>query len=261
MFGQGGSFLTENVCSLQKTVVNPSSFQLSFSRLPRQPNSLRSFPLQRPLRMSTFAAFRLPNITNEPNQHYEKGGKSREGLEAAVKALQEKAPLDIPNCGDQERRVNRQHPLCSHKTTRPPMPRPIAKYSNASANRRQEVQSMLLLQRSPRGSLCRLPTELRSFSRAADLISTKYRYEIMAATMLGQGQKCVAGRDRCGRRVDRLSEVQCSICGRAVCSAARPTTLLECGIESSIDRWKVSSTLSHHSTLRLSEEICLVLLL
>src|SRR5262249_12019263 len=49
-----------------------------------------------PLTMPTHAAFRIPNISNEPNKHYGKGSPDREGLAAAVAALQAKAPLEIP---------------------------------------------------------------------------------------------------------------------------------------------------------------------
>ncbi|EXJ58908.1 delta-1-pyrroline-5-carboxylate dehydrogenase, mitochondrial [Cladophialophora yegresii CBS 114405] len=134
--------------------------------------------------MSTLAAFRLPNITNEPNQHYEKGGKSREGLEAAVRALQEKAPLDIPivvsGKAVQTSSVLTQSNPSSHAT-------PIAKYSNASA---ADVKNAIDAALAAKPAWESLPFADRAaiFLKAADLISTKYRYEIMAATMLGQGK-------------------------------------------------------------------------
>ncbi|KAJ9609956.1 1-pyrroline-5-carboxylate dehydrogenase [Cladophialophora chaetospira] len=134
--------------------------------------------------MSTFAAFRLPNISNEPNQHYEKGGKSREGLEAAVKALQEKAPLDIPivvsGQGVKTSSVLTQNNPSSQSS-------PIAKYSNASAT---DVQKAIdgALAAKPAWESLPFADRAAVFLKAADLISTKYRYEIMAATMLGQGK-------------------------------------------------------------------------
>jgi 1-pyrroline-5-carboxylate dehydrogenase len=134
--------------------------------------------------MSTLAAFRLPNITNEPNQHYEKGGKSREGLEAAVRALQEKAPLDIPivvsGQAVKTSSVLTQNNPSSHAT-------PLAKYSNASAS---DVQNAIDAALAAKPAWESLPFADRAaiFLKAADLISTKYRYELMAATMLGQGK-------------------------------------------------------------------------
>ena len=66
-------------------------------------------------KMTTLAAFKLPNIQNEPNvspkafrvmkprmmlilaqKHYEKRSAEREGLTAAIEAFQRRAPLDIP---------------------------------------------------------------------------------------------------------------------------------------------------------------------
>ena len=134
--------------------------------------------------MSTLAAFRLPNISNEPNQHFEKGGKSREGLEAAVKALQKKVPLEIPivvsGKSIKTSSVLTQNNPSSHTT-------PIAKYSNASA---KDVSSAIdgALAAKPAWESLPFADRAAIFLKAADLISTKYRYEIMAATMLGQGK-------------------------------------------------------------------------
>src|ERR1700749_3198092 len=110
----------------RKLFSNPRISVPSSSRVSQFVRSFHSSPSS----MSTLAAFRLPNISNEPNHHYEKGGKSREGLEAAVKALKEKAPLDIPIVVSEQAispsSVLAQNNPSSHGT-------PIAKYSNASA--------------------------------------------------------------------------------------------------------------------------------
>lgn len=134
--------------------------------------------------MSTLASFRLPNISNEPNQHYEKGSTSREGLAAAVAALKEKAPLDIPvvvtGKAVKTSSILTQNNPASHTT-------PIANYSNAST---ADVQSAIEGALAAKPAWESLPFADRAaiFLKAADLISTKYRYEVMAATMLGQGK-------------------------------------------------------------------------
>src|SRR4051794_13485537 len=63
---------------------------LSISRATAQQKSIQS------CNMSTLAAFRVPNITNEPNKHYAKGSPDRQALADAIKALQQKAPLEVP---------------------------------------------------------------------------------------------------------------------------------------------------------------------
>jgi 1-pyrroline-5-carboxylate dehydrogenase len=63
----------------------------------------------------------------------------------------------------------------------------IAKYSNASpADVKKAIDAAL----AAKPAWESLPFNERAavFLKAADLISTKYRYEIMAATMLGQGK-------------------------------------------------------------------------
>ncbi|KIW91261.1 1-pyrroline-5-carboxylate dehydrogenase [Cladophialophora bantiana CBS 173.52] len=134
--------------------------------------------------MSTLAAFRVPNISNEPNQHYEKSGLSREGLAAAVAALQEKAPLEIPlvvsGKAVKTSSLLTQNSPSSHTTA-------VAKYSNAST---EDVNNAIEGALAAKPAWESLPFADRAavFLKAADLISKKYRYELMAATMLGQGK-------------------------------------------------------------------------
>lgn len=63
----------------------------------------------------------------------------------------------------------------------------VAKYSNAAPSDVSEAITSALLAKSAWESL---PFADRAaiFLKAADLISAKYRYELMAATMLGQGK-------------------------------------------------------------------------
>lgn len=145
--------------------------------------TVRSFS-STPFTMSTLAAFKIPTITNEPNKHYAKGSPDREGLAAAVEALQGRAPIEIPlvvsGKSIKTSSILTQNNPSSHATT-------IAKYSNAST---EDVNNAIEGALAAKPAWESLPFADRAavFLKAADLISTKYRYEIMAATMLGQGK-------------------------------------------------------------------------
>lgn len=134
--------------------------------------------------MSTLAAFRIPNINNEPNKHYVKGSADRQALQAALEALQSKVPLTVPLVVSgkhiKTQSVSTQNNPSSHKTA-------IAEYSKASS---REVESAIEGALVAKESWSSLPFADRCavFLKAADLLSTKYRYDVMAATMLGQGK-------------------------------------------------------------------------
>jgi len=134
--------------------------------------------------MSTIASFKIPKISNEPNHHYAKGSAQREGLTAALERLQKKAPLEVPIVvGGQEIKtstISAQHNPSDHSST-------IASYSNASPS---DVSSAIDAALAAKPEWESLPFADRAaiFLKAADLISGKYRYELMAATMLGQGK-------------------------------------------------------------------------
>lgn len=134
--------------------------------------------------MSTLGVFKLPIIQNEPNKHYAKGSADREGLIAAIEAFQKRAPLDIPlvvgGRSVTTANVLTQANPSSHST-------PVAKYSNASPSEvKQAIESALASK--PAWESLPFADRAAVFLKAADLISSKYRYEIMAATMLGQGK-------------------------------------------------------------------------
>ncbi|KAI1503160.1 delta-1-pyrroline-5-carboxylate dehydrogenase 1 [Biscogniauxia marginata] len=135
-------------------------------------------------RMATLAAFKIPKVSNEPNHHYAKGSSQREGLFAAVDALLKKGPVEVPLViGGKEIKTSqkgRQHNPSDHATT-------VANYSLASA---ADVNNAIYAALAAKPAWESLPFADRAavFLKAADLISTKYRYEIMAATMVGQGK-------------------------------------------------------------------------
>ncbi|KAK5134994.1 hypothetical protein LTR08_005946 [Meristemomyces frigidus] len=130
------------------------------------------------------ANFRVPDIKNEPNKHYEKGSVDRAKLTAAVKALRQRSPIDVPIvvAGKEIKtsNVSRQPYPMSHKDT-------IASWSSASSS---DVSTAIDSALNAKSSWESLPFSDRAaiFLKAADLIAGKYRYDIMAATMLGQGK-------------------------------------------------------------------------
>eukprot|EP00761_Pharyngomonas_kirbyi_P011586 gb/GECH01011612.1/.p1 GENE.gb/GECH01011612.1/~~gb/GECH01011612.1/.p1 ORF type:complete len:575 (+),score=159.26 gb/GECH01011612.1/:1-1725(+) len=127
---------------------------------------------------------KIPKAYNEPNRTYEPGSETREQLMEAVHRLKNSEPEQIPcvingkeeytqEQGTQVMPSNHQHTL--------------AKYSMANED---------MLGRAIEGALEakskweRLSLEQRTsvFLKAADLVSGKYRYDVMAAGMLGQGK-------------------------------------------------------------------------
>ncbi|KAK1246988.1 hypothetical protein MKX08_000790 [Trichoderma sp. CBMAI-0020] len=134
--------------------------------------------------MATLAAFRPPTITNEPNQHYAKGSQQREGLTAAVEKLQQKLPLEVPVVvGGQQIKtssLSRQLNPSDHSKT-------VASYHTATP---ADVSKAIDAALAAKPAWESLPFADRAavFLKAADLIAGKYRYDIMAATMLGQGK-------------------------------------------------------------------------
>ncbi|OTA56416.1 delta-1-pyrroline-5-carboxylate dehydrogenase 1 [Hypoxylon sp. EC38] len=134
--------------------------------------------------MTALATFKIPKVSNEPNHHYAKGSAQREGLLAAIAAQQKKGTIDIPLfIGGKEVRSSQkstQHNPSDHATA-------IAEYSLASPS---DVNNAIEAALAAKPEWEELPFADRAavFLKAADLISTKYRYEIMATTMLGQGK-------------------------------------------------------------------------
>ena len=134
--------------------------------------------------MSTLAAFKIPTIANEPNKHYAKGSTDRQALVEAIRTYQERAPIEVPLAVSgkfvKTDSIATQNDPSSHTTE-------IAKYSKASSNDVKEAIEGALAAKEAWASLP-FADRCAVFLKAADLLSTKYRYEIMAATILGQGK-------------------------------------------------------------------------
>ncbi|KAH7130744.1 delta 1-pyrroline-5-carboxylate dehydrogenase-like protein [Dendryphion nanum] len=134
--------------------------------------------------LATIANFQVPTINNEPNQHYAKGSVDRQKLQDAISALKKRTPLEVPLAvGGQHVKnssILTQHNPAAHADV-------VAKYSNAS---KVEVNKAIdaALEAKPAWESLPFADRAAVFLKAADLISTKYRYEIMATTMVGQGK-------------------------------------------------------------------------
>ncbi|KAF9168440.1 1-pyrroline-5-carboxylate dehydrogenase [Actinomortierella ambigua] len=133
---------------------------------------------------ANLATFKIPQITNEPMKTYAPGTAERAGLQATLKELRAQAPLDIPCVvNGQEVRtgiVDKQVMPHEHKSV-------LCTYHNADeALVAKAIDGALAAKKN----WANTPFNDRAaiFLKAADLISTKYRYKIMAATMLGQGK-------------------------------------------------------------------------
>ncbi|PGG99359.1 1-pyrroline-5-carboxylate dehydrogenase [Helicocarpus griseus UAMH5409] len=131
-----------------------------------------------------FAGFKVPRARNEPNLHYAKNSAERLGLETSLKSMKQKFPLEVPA-------VIAGKSIKSSSPARQPNPsshaEAVAQYHNASEEHvRQAIDAAL--KSKPEWEKLSFADRAAVFLKAADLISGKYRYEIMAATMLGQGK-------------------------------------------------------------------------
>jgi len=117
-------------------------------------------------------------------KHYSPGSPDRKSLEDAIVALKQRAPLNIPLVvgGKEVKGSSTQTQLdpSAYRT-------PLATYSNAGT---ADVAAAIDAALSARQSWASTPFADRAsiFLKAADLVATKYRYDIMAMTMCGQGK-------------------------------------------------------------------------
>ncbi|CAI6096089.1 unnamed protein product [Clonostachys chloroleuca] len=133
--------------------------------------------------MASISFSKLPEVTNEPNHHYEKGSPQRVGLVQAIekaRASSVNVPLVVGGHQIQTAAKGVQYNPAEHQSV-------VATYSKAGPREvRQAIDSAL----AARNDWSSLPFSNRAtiFLKAADLISKKYRYDVMAATILGQGK-------------------------------------------------------------------------
>ncbi|KAL1853355.1 1-pyrroline-5-carboxylate dehydrogenase [Paecilomyces lecythidis] len=151
------------------------------ARLSRFQTVSSSFPCRRGI--ASLANFKVPHINNEPNKHYIPGSPDRQALEQALASVKQNAPINVPLVigGKQIKSssVETQSNPSSHA--------PLATYSNATRTDVEAAIEAALVARKSWASSS-FADRASIFLKAADLISTKYRYEIMALTMHGQGK-------------------------------------------------------------------------
>ncbi|PKS10627.1 hypothetical protein jhhlp_002382 [Lomentospora prolificans] len=184
MIGPGGRVSTLIITQNYQITMSSSLRRIAASGFrtssPRSPTASASHTA----RISTIGAFKIPKVVNEPNHHYAKGSAQRESLTAAIERLQAQGPFEVPVVvnGTQitSSATRSQRNPADHGSV-------VATYSTASPADVSNAIDSALAAKSEWESL---PFADRAaiFLKAADLVSGKYRYNLMAATMLGQGK-------------------------------------------------------------------------
>lgn len=137
--------------------------------------------------IATGGHYVVPKPFNEPNFDYVKGSPERLKLVAALKDLREKLPVQVPARGG----IVNSKPQTNGRIVSMSMPSEhgstFAQYVDASES---DVSAAIESALSAKSAWQDMPFTDRAaiFLRAAELVSGKYRYELMAATMLGQGK-------------------------------------------------------------------------
>ncbi|KAI8620795.1 delta-1-pyrroline-5-carboxylate dehydrogenase [Chytriomyces sp. MP71] len=128
--------------------------------------------------------FQVPEVINEPMYNYAPGSTERANLQRALAEMRGQMPFEVPCIVNGEKiftKATQKQPLpFEHKST-------LASFHNADKN---------LIEKAIEGALKAKPAweampyndRAAIFLKAADLLANKYRYKVMAATMLGQGK-------------------------------------------------------------------------
>ncbi|THY69620.1 pyrroline-5-carboxylate dehydrogenase [Aureobasidium pullulans] len=143
--------------------------------------------IQKPLLragVATSGHFKLPNARNEENLHYAKASPERLQLDTALRSLRSQLPLPVP-----------LHVSGSAKTTSSTltstMPSEHAQvFASSSSANAEDVHNAIKSALEAKKSWQATPFVDRAaiFLKAAELVTGKYRYDLVAATMLGQGK-------------------------------------------------------------------------
>ncbi|KAK1688064.1 delta 1-pyrroline-5-carboxylate dehydrogenase-like protein [Colletotrichum godetiae] len=135
-----------------------------------------SRPLER--RNRGFGTFKAPPVRNEPNPSYSKGSAERRKLQDAISRLKSSLPIRVPSLAPEI--VTKQYLPSDHSVA-------LAEYAQTTPE-----HVSVAIDRALEAKLAWENTSFKDraavFLRAAELIAGKYRYDIMAATMLGQGK-------------------------------------------------------------------------
>ncbi|KAI6130269.1 Aldehyde/histidinol dehydrogenase [Pisolithus croceorrhizus] len=129
-------------------------------------------------------SFKVPLVDNEPLKVYAPGSPERRALEVALFEMEQQLPFEVP-CIVNGREIR------TGKLAKQPIPsdhaRHLCSYHEADSDTVATAIEGALAAKAQWESM---PWNDRAaiFLRAAELVSGKYRYKLMAATMLGQGK-------------------------------------------------------------------------
>lgn len=129
-------------------------------------------------------SFKVPLVDNEPLKSYAPGSPERRALEAALVEMEQQLPFEVPCI------VNGKE-IRTGKLAKQPIPsdhaRHLCSYHEADSDAVAAAIEGALVAKAQWEAM---PWNDRAaiFLRAAELVSGKYRYKLMAATMLGQGK-------------------------------------------------------------------------
>ncbi|KIY66687.1 delta-1-pyrroline-5-carboxylate dehydrogenase [Cylindrobasidium torrendii FP15055 ss-10] len=130
------------------------------------------------------AVNKIPEITNEPMKSYAPGSPERAALKAAIDDIQKNLPFEVP-C------IINGKPVKTGKLAKQTLPHDhattLCTYHEADEATVAAAIDGALAAKSEWESM---PWADRAaiFLKAAELVAGKYRYKIMAATMIGQGK-------------------------------------------------------------------------
>ncbi|KAJ3753065.1 delta-1-pyrroline-5-carboxylate dehydrogenase [Lentinula raphanica] len=130
------------------------------------------------------ATFKVPAVENEPMKSYAPGSVERAALERAIAEMEQQLPFEVP-C------VVNGKPVKTGKLAKQLIPHDHANhlctYHEADP---ETVENAINGALAAKAEWEAMPWNDRAaiFLKAADLVSGKYRYKLMAATMLGQGK-------------------------------------------------------------------------
>ncbi|KIW63965.1 1-pyrroline-5-carboxylate dehydrogenase [Phialophora macrospora] len=137
--------------------------------------------------LSIAGNYKTPKPFNEPNLHYAPSSAEREKVVAALQDLRPRLPVYVPTIRNGEE-VAAESSQAHAETYMPSETSSVfAKYTPATE---ADVSSAIEAALKAKKTWQDTPFVDRAaiFLRAAELVTKKYRFEIMAATMLGQGK-------------------------------------------------------------------------
>ncbi|EME42293.1 hypothetical protein DOTSEDRAFT_54698 [Dothistroma septosporum NZE10] len=138
------------------------------------------------VRALTSGTYRVPKPFNEPNLQFAPNSPERIKLREALSEIRSQLPLQVPAIGGKNATVSSSQHLTS-LTMPAEHALPFQEYASAS---QQDVQNAIENALKAKKEWQSMPFTDRAaiFLRAAELVSSKYRFRLLAATMLGQGK-------------------------------------------------------------------------